>query len=285
MIIPAYRAGTTLPLVLRALEPQVAAEDREVLLIDSTGEAGEARQSVSWPWLREVHLPERVLPGRARNLGASLARGELLAFLDADAVPAADWLDQLTCAISPEIEMVVGAVLDGTPDDRWGTVAYMLEFLDWLPDQQRTPRYGASCNLLVRRSAFERAGGFPEDLWPGEDTVFSAPFGVSGTLLFTPDARVVHLNRVGRRAVLSHQRRLGAAWVEVCTRVPLRSSRLTRPSLVPVAIAMRVWITTRRLLGQPGGPRRVIKHGVRLIIGSLAWGVGAASASRARVGR
>src|ERR1700693_563342 len=46
------------------------------------------------PSLRIVSAPRRGL-GRARNAGAAAARGELLAFCDADDVAASEWLDAL----------------------------------------------------------------------------------------------------------------------------------------------------------------------------------------------
>jgi len=57
-----------------------------------------------------------MLRGRARNLGTSIARGELLAFLAADTIPASGWLDELERSLVPGVEMVAGAILDGTPN-------------------------------------------------------------------------------------------------------------------------------------------------------------------------
>jgi hypothetical protein len=244
--------------VLDALEPHVAGKDREVVLVDSTGDDDGTPTRVRWPWVRVISVAHRVLPGRARNLGVSLARGELLAFLDADAVPQFGWLDDLEGAMGPNIHMVAGAVLDGTPDDRWGTIGYMLEFLEWVPERRIPIGHAAGCNLLIRRAAFENAGGFPEDIWPGEDTVFSFPFAASGTAAFASRARVAHLNRIGRRAVLAHQRRLGASWVEVCGRVPVSGRWLGVPHLAPVAVAARFWALIRQarpIQGASAGPR------------------------------
>jgi GT2 family glycosyltransferase len=274
VIIPAYRAQATLPLVFGALEAQVLREDREVVLVDSTGDDDGTLIQRQWPWVQVISVPHRMLPGRARNLGASAARGELLAFLDADAIPQPGWLDELERAMEPRVEMVAGAVLNGTPHDRWGTVAYMLEFLEWEPERRVPLGHAASCSLLIRRAAFERAGGFPEDLWPGEDTVFSFPFATRHTLAFAPRARVAHLNRVNRRAVLAHQRRLGASWVQACARVPLPGSRYAVPQLAPVAVLARIWAVIRQLRRCPGRLRDVLGDAPLLVVALVAWGVG-----------
>jgi glycosyltransferase involved in cell wall biosynthesis len=91
VVIPAYRAPT-LSAVLDALEPQARAAGCEVIVIESTGAEAAQRLREDRPWVRVLAPAERTLPGRARNLAAGVASGELLAFLDADAIPEAGWL-------------------------------------------------------------------------------------------------------------------------------------------------------------------------------------------------
>src|SRR5215471_12354585 len=94
VIIPAYRSDATLPRVLAALRQQLTS-DIEVLVIDSSGLEHAARLERDQPWLRVIGLADRVLPGKARNLGAGAARGARLAFLDADSLPSPSWLARL----------------------------------------------------------------------------------------------------------------------------------------------------------------------------------------------
>jgi GT2 family glycosyltransferase len=275
VIIPAYKAQATLPRVLRALERQITkGDDREVVVVDSTGVDDGTLVRWPWPWAQVVAVPRRLLPGRGRNLGASVARGELLAFLDADAIPEPGWLDELELAMGSGVEMVAGAILNGTPNEHWGTVAYALEFLEWTPERQSPLAHAASCNLLIRRTAFERAGGFPEDLWPGEDTVLSVPFAAKGTLVFAPKAQVSHLNRVGRREVLAHQRRLGASWVQVCERALLPGQTPAVSRLAPIVVAARAWYLVLQLRRRQDRLLRLASHGPQLAAGFVAWGVG-----------
>jgi len=272
VIIPAYRAGATLPQVLLALEPQVRGRDREAILVDSSG--GSRKLAEEWPWVQVRTVPQRILPGRARNLGVTIAQADLLAFLDADTIPEPGWLDELVRALAPGLDMVAGAVLDGTPDSPWGSVGYMLEFLEWVPERALPIRHAAGCNLLMRRTAFDRAGGFPEDLWPGEDTVLTVPFGARGTLAFAPAARVTHLNRTGLRSVLAHQRRLGASWVEVCARVAIPGRSLGAPRLAALAVLGRLYALIFQLRCYPRAYRRLVRHGPRFAAALVAWGVG-----------
>ena len=45
-----------------------------------------------------VRMPQRTLPGLARNLGIEMATGELLAFTDADCVPEPLWIAKMVQA-------------------------------------------------------------------------------------------------------------------------------------------------------------------------------------------
>ena len=282
VIIPAYRAQATLPLVLSALEPHVLAAAHEVVVVDSGGSDDGPPADQRPTWVRSVSLSRRAFAGRARNLGASIARGQLLAFLDADAVPEPGWLDELERALTPRIELVAGAVLNGTPQSRWGTAEYMLEFLEWVPRRTARLEHAAGCNLLIRRAAFERSGGFPEDMRAGEDTVFSVGFAAGGTLAFAPQAQVSHLNRCEARDVLANQRRLGAAWVQVCVRVSLPGAALAAPYFAPVAVGGRLWAVVKQLRRYPIRPGRLIWHAPMLLAGLVAWGAGVAWPPRNR---
>ena len=121
VVIPAYRAWNTLPRVLDALGPQIVGTSRQAILVDSSGGAPVADLERRWPWLDVIALPERVRPGRARNVALQQARGELIAFVDADAIPADNWLDELERALVPGIDAVAGAVVNGTPRSAVGT--------------------------------------------------------------------------------------------------------------------------------------------------------------------
>ncbi len=279
VIIPAYRAWATLPAVLRSLESQVGGRGREAIVVESSGDDGDevARLARDFPWVRFVGLGGRAFPGRARNIGAAIAGGELLAFLDADAIPDSSWLDELERALGPGVELVGGAIVNGTPEERWGTADFVLEFSEWPPERTSAIPHAASASMLIRRATFERVGGFPEDLLAGEDTVFSVPFARAGTLAFAGRARVSHVNRTRPRAVLAHQFQLGGAWGVICARVGLPGSALSARGLAPVATVGRLYAVLRRLRRYPQAAPGLGGYAVPLVAGLAAWGLGALS--------
>lgn len=278
VVIPAYRAWATLPAVLDALRPQIESREREAIVVDSTGDRSGSELEARWPWVRFLLLPERTLPGRARNLGAQEAQGEWLAFLDADAIPEPDWLDELERASGPEVDAIAGSVVNGTPRSAVGTAGYLLEFANWLPTTGGSLLHGASCNLLVRRLAFDERGGFLEDVFPGEDTIFTLPLARQGRLAFTPAARVRHVNRTGLRDYLQHQRRLGLAFAEVCARVDFPYRALGRPALAPLGVPFRLAALGRRLLRHPREALQAVVLLPLLVVGLVAWATGVAAA-------
>lgn len=179
VIIPAYHADTTLPLVLDALRSQID-DHIEVLVLESSSRPYASELQRSYAWAKIISLEERTLPGRARNLGVEVATASVLAFLDADTVPGPEWLCSLRRGLLDTRYCAVGgAVLNGTPRSAVGTAFYLLEFLDWSPYRTGALRHAASCNLMVRRTALVDAGGFPEDVWPGEDTILTYRWGAA----------------------------------------------------------------------------------------------------------
>jgi GT2 family glycosyltransferase len=280
VVVVAYRSAATLPVMLDALRDETEGRPREVILVESSGEPGEEEARRRWPWLRLIALPNRALPGRARNVGVSATRGDVIAFVDADAVPERGWLDALEQALTPDVDAVAGAVLNGTPRSAVGTAGYLLEFANWLPSRRGAIEHGATCNLLVRRGALEAAGGFREDIWGGEDTLFTYQLAKAGRLAFAPAARVAHLNRTRLLDYMRHQVRLGRAFAHVCAGVDFPHGWLGRPVLAPLAFPFRLAALARAVFFHPREAGQAALLLPLLVVGSAAWAVGLARADR-----
>lgn len=270
MVIPALRAWATLPRVLDALAGQIDA-NHEVIVVDSSADGRAEQLGRRWPWVRVIALPQRTLPGAARNIGAGHARGQWLAFCDADAVPMPGWLAGLEEVVAEGAAAVAGTILNGTPTSAIGTAGWLLEFSEWLPSRRGPLLHGASANLAVRRSAFERHGGMPEDVWPGEDTILTFRLAAEEGLRFAPRAAVCHLNRTGGRAFLEHQRRLGASFAQVCAQVDLPYRWVSRPPATVLAGPLRLVALARRLARSPRHGLAALRVAPLLVAGLAAW--------------
>jgi GT2 family glycosyltransferase len=122
-----------------------------------------------FPWV-SLHRADVRGIGHQRNLGATAARGEIVAYLDDDAWPCAGWL----CALSDTfadatVVAASGPVYRGDGSRQFGRLAASsLGRIVAVPDGAATPA-GMSptfsgCNLAIRRSSLFTVGGFDENL-------------------------------------------------------------------------------------------------------------------------
>jgi glycosyltransferase involved in cell wall biosynthesis len=157
VIVPARNAAGTLGATLAALAAQNSRGGYEVIVVDD----GSTDDTVAVA--RSGAVPLRVVtaagsgPAAARNLGAEVASGTVLAFTDADCVPEPGWLAAGMEAMAAA-DLVQGRVLppeDASigPYDRYLTV---------------TSEYGLyeTANLFIARDLFQRLGGFESILTP-----------------------------------------------------------------------------------------------------------------------
>lgn len=150
VIVPARDSAATLPATLAALALQDA--DHEVIVVDDGSTDDTAR--IARDAGATVVGAGGEGPSRARNAGAAVATGELLAFTDADCVPEPGWL---RAALAAGGDVVQGPVVpDGPagPFDRTVSVGAPSPLFE-------------TANLVVSRSWFQRVGGFEGWLLPG----------------------------------------------------------------------------------------------------------------------
>jgi rhamnosyltransferase len=97
IIIPTKNAGPRFARVLHALAAQDEPRPRELIVVDSGSTDGTVALAEN-AGARLYHLPaDKFTHGRARNLGAAAATGDVLVFLVQDAEPAEPgWLRRLT---------------------------------------------------------------------------------------------------------------------------------------------------------------------------------------------
>ena len=195
--------------LLRALEVQtVPAEDFEVIVVDDAS----ADDTADWAargGARVARLEQHGGPYVARNLGIELARGEFLAFTDADCVPRPDWLERGAAALGGGADIVAGHL--DTPLGERPNLATLFDAGRHY-DQERYAAEGwaATGNLWARRDLFERLGRFNAALTTGGDNEFGRRVSAAGgRVVYAPDVVVGHEARRSLRSVARKQYRLG----------------------------------------------------------------------------
>lgn len=96
VIIPVFNDVEPLKLCLAALAEQSYGSSRyEIIVVDNGSDSLEQVKAVVEPY-EQVILTTEPAPGSysARNKGLSLAKGEIIAFTDADCIPALDWVEK-----------------------------------------------------------------------------------------------------------------------------------------------------------------------------------------------
>ena len=207
LVVPVRNAARTLPVCLEALAGLEPAP-LEILLVDNGSTDGSLAILHSFAD-RRAATPARVLeesrPGAAaaRNAGIREARGDLVAFTDADCVPQAAWLRHLG---GPFAEPIVGAVAGrvlaahSTSTLERLSALYTLRLPDRPARHRRwTPWEGGfpTANLCVRRSWLSALGGFDTNLEIyGEDYDLCARLYEQGAeIAYAPEAAVAHRHR------------------------------------------------------------------------------------------
>ena len=193
---------------------------------------------------------ERGGPARARNRGATVARGRYLAFTDDDCEPARDWLTALERPLSAGADAVAGRAQNAAPENLCARASQVqTDFL--LGYYNRDPAragFGTSNNLAIKRAELLAVGGFDEGFEhaAGEDRELVRRLCDRGrAVAYAPDASVRHSHRqdllqfwkqrygYGRSAALFRER-VGQVRVEplsfytgIVRSVPSGSGRIT----------------------------------------------------------
>lgn len=103
-------------------------------------------------------------PGPARSHGARLARGAILAFVDCDCIPQPGWIAGIArhMAEHPACDVLGGDVRIAFANPRRPTAIEAYEAVFGYRMQLYIQRdgYAATCNLAMRRAAFDQVGDF-----------------------------------------------------------------------------------------------------------------------------
>lgn len=225
VVIPAKNGGKLFARVLDALLRQKTPWDYEILIIDS----GSTDDTVKYCEERNINVisisPSEFGHGRTRNFGISKTKGEFVALITQDALPASnDWLFNLVSAVeqAPDVAGAFGRHLPYPDADPYMVRNLKLHFdgfLAWpevLRKSDNEPRYAAELgyrqimhffsdnNACLRRTVWEKYPypdvDFAEDqIWA--KTVIEAGYGKA----YADSAAVYHSHsysvvEAGRRA-------------------------------------------------------------------------------------
>jgi GT2 family glycosyltransferase len=163
--------------------------------------------ALNFPKLRQKFFGHYVGPAEKRDIGAKMAKGEILAFIDDDAYPSEGWLKNMVPHFKdPKIAGVGGPGVT-PPNVSWQETAsgwasaspagggiYTYRFLS--NNKQFVDDY-PSMNLAVRKTDFDKVGGYDSNFWPGEDTklCLDLTHKLGKKIIYDPKVLVYHHRR------------------------------------------------------------------------------------------
>lgn len=193
MIVPVYNDLAGLSRCVEHLERQT--RPAEIIVVDNGSDESERVDAADFPTVRVV-FEGREGSYAARNAGIRAATGRVIAFTDADCLPAPGWLEAGTAALDRDAADLVGGAITVFPEEAsHPRAAELYEMKHAFPQQTYVQELGfaATANLLVRRSVFEAVGPFREDLRSGGDLEFGRRATSAGfRIVFEPEAVVAH---------------------------------------------------------------------------------------------
>lgn len=255
VVITVLNEAGTLAELFESLADQTRPAD-EIFLVDGGSQDATLQVAESYstrlPALRILSLPGSNI-SQGRNHGIASACSPLIATTDAGCQPAPNWLERLLAPLQGETgcDMVAGAVLPLARDHLEACIACCsLSFRIQLGGFSLFP---TARSLAFRRSSWEKAGGFPEQLDYGEDTAFMLSAVRSGARLdYQPEALVHWRPRRTYRQVISqfycYADGLGQAGLSRQFHLLTLAQSAAGWILILLGIASRSWIPWALLL-------------------------------------
>jgi N-acetylglucosaminyl-diphospho-decaprenol L-rhamnosyltransferase len=206
VVVVTFRQGEEVRPALEALSAQLELGDELIVVDNASGDATAETAALAAPDAR--HIPSATNEGfpAACNRGALRSTGDILVFLNPDAVPAPGWREAITAPATDGSgwsawQALVTAEGGRIVNTRGGVVHFT--GIAWaggagepVGNMAHLPRPGfvSGACLAIKRGEFERLGGFaPEFFLYHEDVDLSLRMRLAGLEIgVAPDARVDH---------------------------------------------------------------------------------------------
>jgi GT2 family glycosyltransferase len=154
---------------IASLKKQSLKPDEIILVLDPYPDLVEFYESRLLENVRVVTSQKRGL-SNARNAGVRSAKGEILAFIDDDAVADENWLENLVKDYEDTNVVGVGGLIKPLWED--GYPEWFPEELNWivgcsykgLPECKASVRNPIGCNMAFRKTVFGKVGYFRSDI-------------------------------------------------------------------------------------------------------------------------
>lgn len=193
VIVPARNEAGRIGTCLAALVAQDFAGDYEVIVVDNASSDDTAQRAAAFGVA--VVREDRLSAAGARNAGIRAARGEILAFTDADCVPCTSWLRELLAGMSdPDYGCCVGEIAPVETTSRLSRFIHDTGLVCQLRLLSEAPPAASTASVAFRREVFQTIGMFDEEFSPGEDRDFFWRLVRDGRFRYRYNSRAIVLH-------------------------------------------------------------------------------------------
>jgi glycosyltransferase involved in cell wall biosynthesis len=162
IILPHYNDLDNLKVCIALLEEQSFPRHRfEIVVAENNSACGmEAVANACGPGVRVIHAAKQGA-AEARNAGIRASRGDILAFIDSDCRPSAQWLERGVAALA-KADLVGGCVDVDVVDPAHPTAVEAFEKVFAFDYRRYIEKEGfaLTANMFAPRAIFERVGDF-----------------------------------------------------------------------------------------------------------------------------
>jgi len=238
VIIPVYNSSKTLEKCLKSIFNSNF-KDYEVIIVDDQSKDNSIEIAKKFDVII-IRNNTNSGPGIARNNGAKIAKGDILAFVDSDCVVPKDWLKKIYDYFKKNKDVVaVTGPYSGSIKKKF---LCLFQHYDILYFQRNSPKFLNSCtssNLACRKNAFIKVNGFP-NIKVNEDMEFASKLSKIGKIFWFKDNGVLHDYRSDLKTYFKQQ----ISWA-----VSLIGSYLSKPKMMKEKVSFsRFNIITQLML-------------------------------------
>lgn len=194
VVIPVFNHAAHLESCLESLEGQTYPGDRYEVIVVNNGREGEIEVILQRFGRTRLGYEGRPSQFAARNRGLEMARGDVIAFIDADCIARPNWMEQGVASLT-SADIVAGKIDIFCRNRDRPTAVELYDMLTNLDQRTyvRAGRFGATANLFVRRAVFDAVGLFDPVTRSGGDVEWGQRAVARGfALKYADEARVDH---------------------------------------------------------------------------------------------
>lgn len=282
IIIPSYNSFSTIGFTLKGIQEQSRYDQiLEIIVVDSSED--EQTQNFLYGFeekkLKVIISGKRIMPAIQRNIGARNANGQVYLFIDSDAFPCNNWVENVVKAYIKGIRLGGGGykVPVFQTNNKVALAQFYFEFNEFIEKKEMSlKRMLPSCNLFCDKDIFKEVGGFPE-IRAAEDTLFCLTAGKKSNLTFLPDTFVYHIFKEEKAKYYMNQLMIGEYAYHFRTiyfKNYFYNSRIPR-IIFPFIYVFKMGRILCRVTGSGGGHLlKLLKSFRYFISGSLYWSKG-----------